>query len=83
MKKKKKKTIQIKVTGAGFERFVDWMDSIVSELVEEMKAEMSSLAAGFSMRMRKRPTNTQREITPSFEGLDDKRFKQSGPTKEV
>ena len=44
---------------------------------------MSSFAAGFVAQMNKRATNTQGETTLRSEGLDDKRFKQSGPAEEV
>ena len=38
----------------GLEGFVDWVDSISSKLVEEREDDMSSLAAGFDVRMCKR-----------------------------
>ena len=49
MKKKKgkrgKKVGQVKDTGAGLEGFVDRVDPIASEPVEEREDDMSSLAA--------------------------------------
>ena len=56
MKKKRKKTKkvrQVKATNFGLEGFVDWVDPISSEPVEEREDDMSSLAAGFTAGMRK------------------------------
>ena len=83
MKKKKKKTGQIKVASAGLEGFMDWKDLTVSESGEEREAEMSSLATGFAARIHKRATNAQGEATLGSEDPDGKCFKQSGPTEEV
>ena len=52
-RKKKKKTKQSKVVGAGLEGFVDWINQRVSESAEEEKEEMSCLVSGFAARMRK------------------------------
>ena len=52
-RKKKKKVGQIKVAGTGLEIFVDWVDPISSEPIEEREGDMSSLVARFSARMRK------------------------------
>ena len=41
MKKKKKKTEQIKVVGTRFEGFMDWTNPTISESSEEREAEMS------------------------------------------
>ena len=54
MKKKKKKTRQIKVADVGLEGFVGWTDRTISESDEEREAEMSSLAARFVAQMLKR-----------------------------
>ena len=40
---------------------------------------MSSLAVGFTVRIRKRAASAQRETTSGSEGPDDKRPKRSGP----
>ena len=53
MKKKKKKTEKAKATDARLEGFVNWTNLGVSESAEEEEAEMSGLASGFSVRMRK------------------------------
>ena len=50
---------------------------------EEKEAEMFGLIAGFAVRMRKRATSAQGKATPSSEGPDGKRYKQSGPAEEV
>ena len=52
-KKKKRKIGHEKVIGAGLEGFVDLMDPTVSESTEDKEVEMSSLAAGIAMWMRK------------------------------
>ena len=57
MKKKKKKARRVKAVGKGLEGFVDWTYPIVRESDEEREDEMSILAAGFVMRMRKRAAN--------------------------
>ena len=57
MKKKKKKARRVKAVGKGLEGFVDWTDPIDSESDEEREDEMSSLAAGFVVRKRKRAAN--------------------------
>ena len=44
---------------------------------------MSSLVAGFTMRMRKRVASAQRETTPDFVVPKDKHEKRSGPDEEV
>ena len=64
----------MKAVGAGLEDFVDWENPvpplkeaqgarpvtlIISESVEESEEDMSSLAASFSTRMRKRVVSAQ------------------------
>ena len=83
MKKKKKKTDQDKVVGAGLEWFLDWTDSIISEVSEEREAEMSSLAFGFTAWMRERAASAQEETTPNSESPDAKCFKHSSPAEGV
>ena len=58
-RKKKKKTGQVKASGAGLEGFVDWMNPRVSELDEEEEAEMTSLVSSFPGRIRKRAASAQ------------------------
>ena len=53
-KKKTKKVGHIKAIDTGLEGFVDWVDPISSEPAEEREGDMSSLATGFVMRIRKR-----------------------------
>ena len=57
----------MKAASEGFKGFVDWMDSAVSESVEEREVEMSGLIAGFATRMCKRASNAQEETTPGIE----------------
>ena len=47
---------------------MDWMGIISSELAEEEK--MSSLAVGFSVRMRKQVTSSEGKTTPDLMGND-------------
>ena len=59
VKKKKENRMrawQTKESGAGLEDFVDWMGIIANEPAKE--EEMSSLAARFTARMRKRATSS-------------------------
>ena len=51
------KTIQDKVARTGLEGSVNLTDSTVSELTEEMEAEISNIAAGFFVWMSKRAAN--------------------------
>ena len=53
-RKKEKKVGHIKAAGARLECFVDWEDPISSESTEEREGDMSSLAAGFVVRIGKR-----------------------------
>ena len=53
-RKKEKKVGHIKAADTRLEGFMDWVDPISCEPVEERKGDMSSLAAGFVVRMRKR-----------------------------
>ena len=69
---------QTKLVGVGLEDFVDWMGIISSEPVEE--EEMSSLAAGFSVQMRKRVAGLEGETTPIYSG---KRLRWSSPDEEA
>ena len=50
---------------------------------EEREDNMSSLAIGFAMWMRKRVASAQGETTPSFEVFGRKRPKRSGPNEEA
>ena len=54
---KKNKKGKIIVAGAGLEDFVDWVDPNASSPTEEMEDNMSSLADGFTARMRKWTTS--------------------------
>ena len=47
-RKKAKKVGQIKATGTVLEGFVDWVDLISNETIEEGEEDMSSLTAGFA-----------------------------------
>ena len=51
---------------------MNWVDLISSEPVEEREDDLSSLAVGFTVRMCKRATSSQRETTSNFEGPDGK-----------
>ena len=51
---KKKKKGKIIAASAGLEGFVDWVDSNVNNPIEEREGDMSSLAVGFAVLMRKR-----------------------------
>ena len=62
---------------------MDWTDPKISESAEEREAEMSSLAVGFVVRMHKKVANARGEATPSSEGPDDKRSRQSDPKVET
>ena len=53
-----------KTTRAGLENFVDWMGVVDNEPVEE--EEMFSLAAGFTVWMRKWSATLEGEVTSSF-----------------
>ena len=59
--------------GAGLEGFVEWVDSIASDQVEEMEDDMSSLAVGFS-----RGVSAQGEITLGSKVYGGKSFRRSG-----
>ena len=59
------------------------MDPIAGEPTEERENDMSSLAVGFSLRMRKRAASAQGETTPSFEVLGSKHLKRSSLNDEV
>ena len=52
-RKKAKKVGQIKAVSIGLEGFMDWVDLISSEPVEEREDDMSILDARFVARMRK------------------------------
>ena len=65
-KKKKKKIGLVKAADESLEGFVDWTDPTISVSAEEKETEMRKLAA-----------NTQEEAAPGFEGLDEKRSRQS------
>ena len=52
----------MKAVKAGLEDFVDWTGIISNEPIEE--EEMSSLVAGFFVRMRKRAAGSEGETTP-------------------
>ena len=80
---KKKKVGLIKAADARLEGFMDLVDPIVSEPAEEMEDDMSSLAAGFVVRMRKRAASTQEETTLGSEVPGGKRPKRSGPNAET
>ena len=74
---------RVKAADEGLEGFVDWTDPTISKLVKEREAEMSSLVARFTARMRKRASNAQGVFTPDFEGLDGKRSRRSSPKKRL
>ena len=67
-KKKKNKTGQVKVAGAGLKGFVNLMDSTVSKSTKDREVEMPSLSTGFAEWMRKRVANAQGETTLGSEG---------------
>ena len=62
---------------------MDWVDPISSELDKEMEGDMSSLAVGFFVRIRKQATNEQGKTTPSLELSGDKPPKCSGLDEEA
>ena len=62
---------------------MDLVDQISSESVKEREGDMSSLAPGFSPRMRKRARSTQGETTHGLEVSGDKRPKRSSPDEEA
>ena len=75
----KKKKRNIKAAGTGLEGFVEWLDSIASDLAKERENDMSSLVAGFATWMRKQAMSAQGETTPSSKVYGKKRSRQSGP----
>ena len=62
---------------------MDWVDPISSELAEEKKDNISSLAVGFSKRMRKRAMSTHTETTPGSKVQVDKCPKRYGLNEEA
>ena len=62
---------------------MDWTNLTVSESVEEREVEMSSLVAGFTMRMHKRDASAQEETTPDLKVPSDKRSRLFGLDEEV
>ena len=62
---------------------MDWINSVVSQLTEEKKAEMSGLVAGFATRMCKRAANAQKGTTPGLEVPSCKRSRASRFDEEV
>ena len=58
-----KKVGHVKAAGMGLEGFVDWVDPISNETVEDREDDMSSLTTRFVARMRKRVARTQGETT--------------------
>ena len=81
--KKGKKVGQAKAINAGLEDFMDWVDQITSELVEEREDDMSSLAVGFVTRMCKQAMSAKVETTPDSEVLGGKYPKRSSPNEEA
>ena len=59
------------------------VDSISSDSAEEREDDMSSLAAGFSTRMRKWIASAQGETTSGSEVFGGKCFRRSGPDEEA
>ena len=62
---------------------MDWVDPISSEPAKEREGDMSSVATGFVMRMRKWATSAQGETTPGSEVSGNKRPKRSDPNEEA
>ena len=74
-KKKKENRMRAqntKAVGARLEDFVDWTGIISSEPAEE--EEMSSISAGFSIRMHNRAAGSKGETTPISCGKWSKRL---------
>ena len=71
-KKKKNKTGQVKVAGAGLKGFVNLMDSKISKSTKDREVEISSLSTGFAEWMCKRAANAKGETTLGSEGPDGK-----------
>ena len=82
-RKKANKVRHIKATDTGLEGFVDWVDPISSESVEERKSDMSTLTVGFVVRMRKRAVSAQGKTTPDSEVSGGNRPKLSGLDEEA
>ena len=82
-KKKANKVGHIKAADTGLEGFVDWVDPISSEQVEERKGDMSSLVVGFFVRMRKWAVSAQGKTTPDSEVSGGKCPKLSGLDEEA
>ena len=83
MTKKKKKKGKIIVVDVRLKGFVDLVDPKASDLAKEREDDMSSLAARFSKRMRKRAISGQEETTSGFEVSGGKCLKRSGPNEEA
>ena len=82
-KKKAKNVGHIKAACAGLEGFVDLVDPSSSESAEEREEDISSLDAGFALRMHKRVVSAQRDTTSNSKGPGGKRLKQFGPYEEA
>ena len=82
-RKKAKKVGHIKAADMRLEGFVDWVDPISSELVEERKGDMSSLATRFVVRMRKQAASAQGKTTSDLEVSGGKGPKLYGLDEEA
>ena len=81
--KKGKRVRQIKDVGARLESFVDRVDLIVSESVEEREDDMSNLATRFVMQRPIQDASAQGEPTLDSEVPSGKHQKRSGPNEEA
>ena len=77
------RTLNYPLGGAGLEGFVDWVDPNASDPIEEREDDMSSLAVGFSSRMRKQAANAQGKNTPDSEVFGGKRPNLFGLDEEA
>ena len=79
----KKKKTKIKAAVLGLEGFVDWVDPIASDSVEERGDDMSSLDAGFVAQICKQFASAQGETSPCSKVSGEKHSRRSGLDEEA
>ena len=80
---KKKKKGKIIAVDAGLEGFLNLVDPNSRDRVEEREDDISSLAFGFTVRMRKQVASAQGETTPSSKVSSEKCPKRFGRDEEA